>query len=79
MLFGWFPGSIRQSATFLLFVGDLNRAEKEPSLHTDTFNLKGVEVLIPLDAACWANTLLAAESGYGGVIIRFGPLQVRKK
>lgn len=29
--------AIRQSAAFLLFVGDLNRAEKGARLHTDTF------------------------------------------
>jgi len=32
--------AIRQSAAFLLFVGDLNRAEKGASLHTDTFHPK---------------------------------------
>lgn len=36
--------AIRQSAAFLLFVGDLNRAEKGASLHTDTFQPQGVKV-----------------------------------
>ena len=65
--------AIRQSAAFLLFVGDLNRAEKGASLHTDTFQPHGVEGLLitSVDAAlAGQNTLLAAESlGYGGVII----------
>ena len=65
--------AIRQSAVFLLFVGDLNRAEKGASLHTDTFQPQGVEGLLitSVDAALVGqNTLLAAESlGYGGVII----------
>ena len=65
--------AIRQSAAFLLFVGDLNRAEKGASLHTDTFQPRGVEGLLitSVDAAlAGQNTLLAAESlGYGGVII----------
>ena len=65
--------AIRQSAAFLLFVGDLNRAEKGASLHTDSFQPQGVEGLLitSVDAALTGqNTLLAAESlGYGGVII----------
>ena len=65
--------AIRQSAAFLLFVGDLNRAEKGARLHTDTFQPQGVEGLLitSVDAALVGqNTLLAAESlGYGGVII----------
>ena len=65
--------AIRQSATFLLFVGDLNRAEKGARLHTNTFQPQGVEGLLitSVDAAlAGQNTLLAAESlGYGGVII----------
>lgn len=65
--------AIRQSSAFLLFVGDLNRAEKGASLHTDTFQPQGVEGLLitSVDAALVGqNTLLAAESlGYGGVII----------
>lgn len=65
--------AIRQSAAFLLFVGDLNRAEKGARLHTDTFQPKGVEGLLitSVDAAlAGQNTLLVAESlGYGGVII----------
>ena len=45
--------AIRQSATFLLFVGDLNRAEKGARLHTDTFQPQGVEGLLitSVDAA----------------------------
>ena len=65
--------AIRQSAAFLLFVGDLNRAEKGARLHTDTFQPQGVEGLLitSVDAAlAGQNALLAAESlGYGGVII----------
>ena len=65
--------AIRQSAAFLLFVGDLNRAEKGVRIHTDTFQPQGVEGLLitSVDAAlAGQNTLLAAESlGYGGVII----------
>ena len=65
--------AIRQSAVFLLFVGDLNRAEKGARLHTDNFQPQGVEGLLitSVDAAlAGQNTLLAAESlGYGGVII----------
>ncbi|MEL0463835.1 NADPH-dependent oxidoreductase [Streptococcus pneumoniae] len=65
--------AIRQSAVFLLFVGDLNRAEKGARLHTDTFQPQGVEGLLisSVDAAlAGQNDLLAAESlGYGGVII----------
>lgn len=65
--------AIRQSAAFLLFVGDLNRAEKGASLHTDTFQPQGVEGLLITSvyaALVGQNTLLAAESlGYGGVII----------
>ena len=65
--------AIRQSAAFLLFVGDLNRAEKGARLPTDTFQPQGVEGLLitSVDAAlAGQNTLLAAESlGYGGVII----------
>ena len=73
-LYELFPQeAIRQSAAFLLFVGDLNRAEKGASLHTDTFQPQGVEALLitSVDAAlAGQNTLLAAESlGYGGVII----------
>ena len=35
--------AIRQSAAFLLFVGDLNRAEKGARLHTDTFQPQGLQ------------------------------------
>ena len=61
--------AIRQSAAFLLFVGDLNRAEKGARLHTDIFQPPGVEGLLitSVDAAlAGQNALLAA---YGGVII----------
>ena len=65
--------AIRQSAAFLLFVGDLNRAEKGARLHTDIFQPQGVEGLLitSVDAGlAGQNALLAAESlGYGGVII----------
>ena len=65
--------AIRQSAVFLLFVGDLNRAEKGTRIHTDSFQPQGVEGLLisSVDAAlAGQNALLAAESlGYGGVII----------
>ena len=57
--------AIRQSAVFLLFVGDLNRAEKGARLHTDTFQPQGVEGLLisSVDAAlAGQNALLAAES-----------------
>ena len=56
--------AIRQSAVFLLFVGDLNRAEKGARLHTDTFQPQGVEGLLisSVDAAlAGQNALLAAE------------------
>ena len=45
--------AIRQSAVFLLFVGDLNRAEKGARLHTDSFQPQGVEGLLisSVDAA----------------------------
>lgn len=65
--------AIRQSSVFLLFVGDLNRAQKGVALHTDEFYPEGTENLLisSVDAALAAqNTLLAAESlGYAGVII----------
>lgn len=57
--------AIRQSAVFLLFVGDLNRAEKGARLHTDSFQPQGVEGLLisSVDAAlAGQNALLAAES-----------------
>ena len=65
--------AIRQSSAFLLFVGDLNRAQKGVCLHTEDFYPEGTENLLisSVDAAlAGQNTLLAAESlGYGGVII----------
>ena len=73
-LFGLVPQeAIRQSSAFLLFVGDLNRAQKGVQLHTENFYPEGTENLLisSVDAAlAGQNTLLAAESlGYGGVII----------
>lgn len=65
--------AIRQCSVFLLFVGDLNRAEKGVRLHTDQFHPEGPDNLLitSVDAAlAGQNTLLAAESlGYGRVII----------
>ena len=65
--------AIRQSSAFLLFVGDLNRAQKGVYLHAKDFYPEGTENLLisSVDAAlAGQNTLLAAESlGYGGVII----------
>ncbi|GFH42977.1 NADPH-dependent oxidoreductase [Lactococcus hodotermopsidis] len=65
--------SILGAANFLVFVGDLNRAEKAVKLHTTDFYPTGVENLLitSVDASLAAqNTLLAAESlGYGGVIV----------
>ncbi len=59
--------------TFLLMVGDLNRAEKAVKLYTEDFHPEGVENLLisSVDAALVGqNILLAAESmGYGGVMI----------
>lgn len=59
--------------TFLLFVGDLNRAGQAVQLHAETFHPEGVENLLisSVDAALVGqNVLLAAESlGYGGVVI----------
>ena len=61
--------AIRQSDVFLLFVGDLNRAEKAVKLHEQDFHPEGVDNLLitSVDAALEAqNTLLEAESlGYG--------------
>lgn len=63
--------AIRQSAVFLLFVGDLNRAEKGARLHTDSFQPQGVEGLLisSVDAArpllvkmpCWQLKVWAME------------------
>ena len=65
--------AIRQSSAFLLFVGDLNRAQKGVHMYTEDFYPEGTENLLisSVDAAlAGQNTLLAAESlGYGGVII----------
>ena len=53
--------AIRQSAAFLLFVGDLNRAEKGARLHTDIFQPQGVEGLLitSVDAALAGQKALA--------------------
>ncbi|GAB2021607.1 NADPH-dependent oxidoreductase [Pseudolactococcus yaeyamensis] len=65
--------SIKHASHFLVFVGDLNRAEKATKLHTGEFFPEGAENLLisSVDASLAAqNTLLAAESlGYGGVIV----------
>lgn len=65
--------SIKTASNFLVFVGELNRAEKAVKLHTDAFHPEGAENLLisSVDASLAAqNTLLAAESlGYGGVIV----------
>ncbi|GFH41370.1 NADPH-dependent oxidoreductase [Pseudolactococcus insecticola] len=65
--------SILAASHFLVFVGDLNRAEKAVKLHTPDFYPDGSENLLisSVDASLAAqNTLLAAESlGYGGVIV----------
>lgn len=65
--------SIKNAANFLVFVGDLNRAEKATKLHTDQFFPEGTENLLisSVDASLAAqNVLLAAESlGYGGVFV----------
>ena len=65
--------SIKNASHFLVFVGDLNRAEKATKLHTDAFYPEGTENLLisSVDASLAAqNTLLAAESlGYGGVFV----------
>lgn len=74
--------AIRQSDVFLLFVGDLNRAEKAVKLHEQDFHPEGVDNLLitSVDAALAAqNTLLAAESlGYGGVHYRHVALLFRR-
>lgn len=65
--------SIRNCAAYLVFVGDLNRAEKAVTLNAGDFQPAGVESLLisSVDAGMAAeNALLAAESlGYGGVIV----------
>lgn len=73
-LFGLLPQkAIQQASAVLLFVGDLNRAEKAVEFHGGTFDGIGPENLLisSVDAAlAGQNTLLAAESlGYGGVFI----------
>ncbi|MBY5033642.1 NADPH-dependent oxidoreductase [Streptococcus gallolyticus] len=59
--------------TFLIFLGDLNRAEKAVTLYQEEFHADGVDNLLvtSVDAALVGqNVLLAAESmGYGGVFI----------
>ena len=48
--------AIRQSDVFLLFVGDLNRAEKAVKLHEQDFHPEGVDNLLitSVDAVCCA-------------------------
>ena len=72
--------AIRQSAAFLLFVGDLNRAEKGARLHTDTFQPQGVGG--SPDHFCgrglgWAEHLACGrKSGLWWSNHRFGALQI---
>ncbi|QDK70883.1 NADPH-dependent oxidoreductase [Lactococcus protaetiae] len=65
--------SIKNAAVYLVFVGDLNRAEKAVKMHEGDFQPKGIESLLitATDAAvAGQNVLLAAESlGYGGVMV----------
>lgn len=65
--------AIKNCSHYLVFVGDLNRAEKAVKMHEADFQPKGVESLLisSIDAALAAeNVLLAAESlGYGGVMV----------
>lgn len=65
--------SIKNCAAYLVFVGDLNRAEKAVKMHDGNFQPQGVESLLisSVDAAlAGQNVLLAAESlGYNGVMV----------
>ncbi|MGY3735194.1 NADPH-dependent oxidoreductase [Lactococcus taiwanensis] len=65
--------AIKNCAAYLVFVGDLNRAEKAVQLHGATFQPAGIESLLisSVDAAtAGQNVLLAAESlGYNGVMV----------
>ncbi|MDR0199642.1 MAG: nitroreductase family protein [Streptococcaceae bacterium] len=65
--------AIKNASNYLVFVGDLKRAETAVKLYQEDFEPAGVESLLisSVDAALAAeNCLLAAESlGYGGVIV----------
>lgn len=65
--------SIKNCSAFLVFVGDLNRAEKAVQLNKGEFQPAGIESILisTVDASLAAeNVLLAAESlGYGGVVV----------
>lgn len=65
--------SIKNCAAYLVFVGDLNRAQKAVELHQGNFQPQGIESLLitSVDAAtAGQNALLAAESlGYNGVMV----------
>lgn len=65
--------AILQSAVFLLFIGDLHRAEQWTTHQGSPFYGKGIENILisAVDTALIGqNVLLAAESlGYGGVVI----------
>ncbi|MGM9886552.1 MAG: NADPH-dependent oxidoreductase [Lactococcus sp.] len=65
--------SIKNCSAFLVFVGDLNRAEKAIKLNAGDFKPAGIESLLisSVDAAvAGENVLLAAESlGFGGVMV----------
>lgn len=65
--------SILNSAVYIVFVGDMNRAQIATQMHSKDFHPKGVESLLisSIDAGiAGQNVLLAAESlGYGGVMV----------
>ncbi|WP_081166330.1 nitroreductase family protein [Lactococcus garvieae] len=65
--------AIKNCAAFLVFVGDLNRAQTAVQMNGGAFQPEGVESLLitSVDAAvAGQNTLLAAQSlGYGGVMV----------
>ncbi|MFC4651536.1 NADPH-dependent oxidoreductase [Lactococcus nasutitermitis] len=65
--------AIKNCSHYLVFVGDMNRAEKGVALNGGDFQPAGIESLLisSVDASVAAeNVLLAAESlGYGGVMI----------
>lgn len=65
--------AIKNASAYIVFVGDLNRAEKAVKMHEGKFQPEGIESLLitATDAAvAGQNVLLAAESlGYGGVMV----------
>ncbi|QPS70187.1 NADPH-dependent oxidoreductase [Lactococcus garvieae] len=65
--------AIKNCAAFLVFVGDLNRAQTAVQMNGGAFQPEGVESLLitSVDAAvAGQNALLAAQSlGYGGVMV----------